>query len=143
MSIKEKLYFKAHSFVAEHKRKSIAKQFNLSDSSNIPIEYLQIFKTISVTILDALVSKHDISGENILLKLDTQGNELDTLKKREKNLEQSVICVVEHMFVYTYKIGYKFKYLMDYIGFTCKGPLTISYRPSGEISSVDFLFIQE
>lgn len=100
---------------------------------------------ISTLTLDDLPEQFpDLPTSQLILKLDTQGNELDILRSGTQFLKRVSVCVAEHMFVQAYQSTYEFVDLVQFFsdqGFDCGGALTISHRPAGEVSSVDFLFV--
>lgn len=100
-------------------------------------------KTIT---LDDYVAAQDWGNAVFLMKLDTQGSELNILRHGVQALKQTEICLVEYMFTTPYKCDFTFYELVDFMrnnNFRCEGALSVSKRASGKISSVDFLFVQE
>lgn len=96
--------------------------------------------------LDDYVSRNNLAGSKFFLKLDTQGNELNILRYGLKTLEQTEVCLIEFMFFTPYQSDFHFMDLlkfMDDAGFDCKGALSVSKRPSGKVSGVDFLFLKK
>jgi FkbM family methyltransferase len=95
--------------------------------------------------LDQFVETHRLADRWFMIKIDTQGNELEILKHGTKTLARTEACVVEFMFLTPYRMSYNFADLvtfMDGHGFVCQGALTIARRPSQRISAVDFLFVR-
>ena len=87
----------------------------------------------------------DDNSTDILLKLDTQGNELDVLLSGSRLLELVSVCVVEYM----YWSGYKKEHdlidllkLMRNAGFGYCGPCSTEFRDNGRIAYSDLLFIK-
>ena len=100
-------------------------------------------REVGVQPLDAFLEKEGLSQKEILLKIDTQANELDVLSGAEQVLAVTRACVVEHMFVNAYEANYTFEDLLAFMqknGFQCRGCLSVSHRPNGAVSSVDFFF---
>lgn len=97
--------------------------------------------------LDVFISNRKLGSDtNFFLKIDTQGNELEILKGSRKTLLQTSVCVIEQMFVEAYQGTSTFQELINFMSdnrFKCKGPVSISYRPNKEVSSVDFLFVKD
>lgn len=100
--------------------------------------------TVQALTLDQGVAEASLDPKSrLFLKLDTQGNELDILRAGTDSLRRAEACLVEHMFLSPYESTYTFADLIAFMeaqGFACKGPLSISKRPSHEISGVDFYF---
>jgi len=103
-------------------------------------------KTIVNTItLDHYIERNAFNNETFIIKIDTQGNELNVLKNGIKTLKQTEICLIEYMFLTPYKSDFSFYNLLEFMNkneFDCKGALTISKRQSKKISAVDFLFVK-
>lgn len=100
---------------------------------------------VKVDTLDNAFESNFDKKESYLIKIDTQGNELDILKHGLKTLSKTKIVLVEFMFIDAYETGYSFEELVEFFkanNFQCKGAVSISKRPSGLISSVDFLFVK-
>jgi FkbM family methyltransferase len=101
---------------------------------------------VSTMSLDMFVESLNLpKGLPLFIKIDTQGNELNILRHGTAALSLTEICVIEHMFLNPYKSTYTFLELIAFMAennFDCKGALTISKRPSHEISAVDFLFVK-
>lgn len=103
-------------------------------------------QTIIPTItLDSYIEKKGLSGKKCFLKLDTQGNELNILKHSTEVLRNTEMILTEYMFFTPYQRTFSFYDLIEFMkqhGFECKGPLSISKRPSHKVSAVDFLFVK-
>lgn len=81
----------------------------------------------------------------VLLKIDVQGNELHVLKGAVNTLRSTDACLVEHMFCTPYRSDYTFEDLIAFMvasGFHCAGALSLTRRPTHEVSAVDFLFVK-
>ncbi|MGB9689508.1 FkbM family methyltransferase [Thermogutta sp.] len=93
--------------------------------------------------LDQIVEQiPDLHG-SFFLKLDTQGNELRILRGAPDTLMRTEVILTEFMFYSPYRTDYSFRDLVDFLsdhGFECAGALSLTRRPSHEISAVDFLF---
>lgn len=101
--------------------------------------------TVKTITLDDYIERNQLINEKFLIKIDTQGSELNILKHGIKTLKNTEICLIEYMFLSPYQSDYSFYDLlrfMDENAFDCKGALTISKRPSKKISAVDFLFVK-
>ena len=57
-----------------------------------------------------------------ILKIDTQGNELNVLRQGQKVLECTEMCLIEFMFFSPYKTNYTFD---DLVTFMTSGPVMI------------------
>lgn len=101
-------------------------------------------RKVNTTTLDSLLNEEGLlSGTELFLKLDTQGNELDILQAGKRALRSTRACLVEFMFCTPYVHDYEFHQLIDFlheVGLNCRGALNIIRRPSHEVSGVDFLF---
>lgn len=100
--------------------------------------------TVPTNTLDTLIGKMQMQQPVFLLKIDTQGNELNVLKHGIETLRKTEVCFIEYMFLSPYKQLFTFHDLvsfMDQQGFDCHGALSISKRPSKKVSAVDFLFV--
>ncbi|CAN5268465.1 N/A [soil metagenome] len=106
-------------------------------------------KEIDITTMDKFMEKYQtayLPDENIFLKIDTQGNELNILRGAVNTLKNVKGCLVEQMFVNAYKSDYNFYDLLLFMmqnGFELAGTASISKRQSYELSSADFLFIRK
>lgn len=100
-----------------------------------------------LTTLDNSCSSLIEEKNNILLKVDTQGNELDVLKGAKKLLETNIkVCLVEHMFLSPYKMTYTFQDLLAYMKnfeFEFAGCVNTTKRNNFIICDGDFLFIKQ
>lgn len=99
----------------------------------------------TITLDDYVASRND-GGRTFFLKVDTQGNELNVLRHGIRTLQRTELCLVEYIFTSPYKCNYTFCELVDFMRdnhFRCEGALSVSRRPSGKISAVDFLFVKE
>jgi FkbM family methyltransferase len=99
---------------------------------------------ISTSTLDAMLESVEFKpSHKVLLKIDTQGNELNVLRGASATIEKVSCCLIEHMFCTPYTRSYRFEDLVarmaDY-GFTCEGALSLRRRKTHEVSAVDFLF---
>ena len=100
---------------------------------------------VPTTTLDMAVSKLNLTNPTFLLKIDTQGNELNVLAHGTEVLRRTEVCFIEYMFVSPYKNNFSFYELVAFMnqqGFDCKGALSIFKRPSKKVSAVDFLFVK-
>lgn len=101
-------------------------------------------RAITTTTLDALLADHEsFNGRELLIKLDTQGTELQVLRGGTKALEHTSACLIEFMFCTPYVTSVTFHDLVSFMqlhGFGCDGALNIMRRPTHQISAVDFLF---
>jgi FkbM family methyltransferase len=99
---------------------------------------------VPVETLDGAMAEVEFEeGRTLLLKLDTQGNELPVLRGAEKTLSQTVICVVEHMFWGGYKQHYTLEDLLAFMterGFQCVGMMQTLRKDTREIAYADLLF---
>lgn len=101
--------------------------------------------TVKTITLDAYMERKELMNNTFLLKIDTQGNELNILKQGIQTLKHTEICLLEYMFLSPCQTDYSFYELLDFMdanAFDCKGALSISKRPSKKISAVDFLFVK-
>jgi len=125
----------------ESDKKVIDELFHWDDSESIKES------EIRVETLDHLVELGEINLLSpVLVKIDTQGNELEVLQGAEKSMESIDILVVEHMFVKAYKNDYNFIDIVNYMGkrdFKCQGVFPPLKRPNGLISSQDLLFVKK
>ena len=118
----------------------LRKEFPFSNPDNIQAT------TVMTKKLDDFI-REDFQGtgkEVFFLKLDTQGNELSILQHGIETLKRTEICLIEFMFTSPYKTKFSFYELIEFMKqhhFTCEGALSLRKRPSGKISSVDFLFV--
>ncbi len=98
------------------------------------------------TTLDAECKDIINSNANILLKIDTQGNELDVLKGSAEILTNNVkACLVEHMFLSPYQMNYTFEDVLVYMksfGFRFAGCVNTTKRSNFVVCDGDFLFIK-
>lgn len=104
-------------------------------------------REVDVDTLDGVLSRSPGEREvRYLLKLDTQGNELEVLKGATVTLSRTDACLIEFMFCTPYERLSGFDDLINLMRerrFTCKGALTVMRRPSHEVSGVDFLFVHD
>jgi FkbM family methyltransferase len=101
---------------------------------------------VKTTTLDNYVSNNALTQDKFFIKIDTQGNELNILKKGIDTLKRTEICLIEFMFTTPYKSDFYFYDLVKFMEenhFDCKGAVSISKRPSKKISAVDFLFVNK
>jgi len=100
---------------------------------------------VSTMTLDELVQGEPlVQGRRLLLKLDTQGNELAILRKGTAALAQTGACLVEFMFTTPYERVFTFRELIDFMddhGFVCIAVTDVMRRPTHEISGTNFLFV--
>jgi FkbM family methyltransferase len=118
------------------------RDFSMNDPDKI------VKKTVRVTTLDEICVKYkeELSGKRIFLKIDTQGNELDVLKGGGQALSAVLYCLLEYMFQSPYLRAYSFEDIvaqMSRHGFECRGPMHSSYRATGEVGAVLFLFVKK
>lgn len=102
--------------------------------------------TVHTTTLDRFMHDERLDGESYLVKIDTQGNELEILRHGVETLERTTALIVEHMFLSPYRSTYGFNDLVSFLatlGFQGHGALSINKRPSGLVSAVDFLFSRQ
>jgi FkbM family methyltransferase len=96
--------------------------------------------------LDAALTDVDLSPEDhVLMKIDTQGNELQVLEGGAEVLARTESGLVEHMFASPYRRSYGFEdviQLLSRSGFLCRGALSLIRRKSHDVSAVDFLFVR-
>ena len=108
-------------------------------------DHIKTTRVITQTLDDFIQETRAQSMSDVYcIKLDTQGNELSILKHGIQTLKRTEICLIEFMFTSPYKTTFGFYELMDFMKanhFTCEGALSLRKRPSGKISSVDFLFV--
>lgn len=89
--------------------------------------------TVKTTTLDNYMARNQLINEKFLMKIDTQGNELNILKQGITTLRNIEICLIEHMFLSPYQSDYSFYDLLQFMdenAFDCKGALTLSKRHS-------------
>jgi FkbM family methyltransferase len=102
-------------------------------------------RSVPVMTLDALVAADSLDPKDrLLIKIDTQGNEMDVLAGAEMTLRRTDACLIEFMFCTPYERRGTFPDLVNLMadrGFECSGALDIKRRPSHEVSGVDFLFV--
>lgn len=93
--------------------------------------------------LKEIIDSIETNGNDIFIKIDTQGNELDVLMSANDSLKKSKFILVEYMFntVYQRPTGFNdlFKYFMD-MGFECLGPTNFNRRGDLSVGAVNFLF---
>lgn len=83
------------------------------------------------------------STRDVLLKLDTQGSELDILRSGGPQLARVSACIIEQMFWEGYaRVPHldELVLFMREVGFQCRGVLELEHRRSGEPACADFLF---
>jgi FkbM family methyltransferase len=99
---------------------------------------------LTVQTLDWLLSQDGLERRrDILLKLDTQGSELEILRSGGKRLPHVSACIVEHMFWGGYRQVPEARDLLEFMhasAFTCRGVVDLTFRCSGEPACADFLF---
>jgi len=101
---------------------------------------------VTTSTLDNYIQKKGLKNNTFILKLDTQGNELNILKHGLKTLALTEICIIEFMFLTPYRSNYEFVDLVSFMNdnkFECKGALNIARRPSKKVSAVDFIFVKK
>lgn len=104
-----------------------------------------VARKVPVTTLDRIFDERlDILRDKIvLLKIDTQGNELEVLKGGSRALEKIRYCQLEYMFHTPYEKQYPFEDIMAVMTrhrFRFLGPMHSSYRAKGEVGAVLLLF---
>ncbi len=100
---------------------------------------------VHTTTLDEYMESKKWIDSTFIVKLDTQGNELNILEGGIKTLAHTEVCIVEHIFTTPYYSSYSFYDLIVFMQaqhFKCMGPVTIKKRPSFKISAVDFIFVR-
>ena len=99
---------------------------------------------VTVTTLDSLVDGLALaSSDCILLKLDTQGNEIQILGSGALALKRINACIVEYMFWDGYENRGKFHELTDVMrrsGLSCTSIGQPSVRPNGAVAYADLIF---
>lgn len=99
---------------------------------------------VIVTTLDSLVDGLALSGSDCtLLKLDTQGNEIQILASGECALKQINACIVEYMFWEGYENRGHFHELVDVMdrsGLSCTSVGEPSVRSNGSVAYADIIF---
>jgi FkbM family methyltransferase len=108
-------------------------------------EQLKVVEVESIT-LDQFAEKKGETGDRYLLKIDTQGNELNILRNGLETLKKTNLCLIEHMFYTPYKSDYDFIDLIEFMDenrFKCMGATSIARRQSHKVCSVDFMFIKK
>lgn len=101
---------------------------------------------VKTTTLDLYTKTKNLQEETFFIKIDTQGNELNILKKGINTLIQTEVILIEYMFTNPYESDFTFMDLHQFLeenNFECKGALSISRRPSKKISAVDFIFVKK
>jgi FkbM family methyltransferase len=102
--------------------------------------------TVKTSTLDDYVAGRNWADAVFMIKIDTQGNELNILEQGTKTLQRTEICLIEYMFTSPYKTNYTFEEMNEFMhrqGFHCEGALSIRKRPSGRISAVDFMYVKD
>lgn len=87
----------------------------------------------------------EISGKNVFLKLDTQGNEIDILHAGLNILKKTKYCLIEYMESSPYLRKSSLEdiiFLMQSSGFECIGPVYLKKRKNFEVGATNFLFIK-
>lgn len=115
---------------------------------NFPFDDPAKMKTrqIETQTLDEIVIKELNNANNIFIKIDTQGNELNILQHGTEGLKNVCGILTEHMFLNPYKSDYKFLDLLQFMhahGFECIAATSLARRPNHQVSAVDFLFIRK
>lgn len=100
--------------------------------------------SVCVNTLDSLADRFSSSRErNTLLKIDTQGNELEVLRSGTRFLEFVSFAVIEWMFWEGYETRTSLSDLVRFMEeqkFKSVGVSEPKYRQSGEVAFADFLF---
>ncbi len=100
---------------------------------------------ISARILDSLLEFiPKKSARTILLKLDTQGNELAILQSGTNLLQQVSVCIIEYMFWRGYQNAFSLSELIDFMddnGFNCVGVVNAKSRENKKPAYADFMFL--
>jgi FkbM family methyltransferase len=95
--------------------------------------------------LDEVLTAQALSPtRGVLLKVDTQGNELSVLRGAAGLLPRIDACLVEYMFKTPYLRTYGLEDLLDLLRgheFHCASVLSLTRQASHEITAVDFLFV--
>lgn len=95
--------------------------------------------------LDDYVASRGMLDPVFMIKIDTQGNELNILRHGINTLAKTEVCVIEFMFTSPYKTSFSFEEMNLFMydnKFRCEGVLSMRKRPSGKISAVDFLYVK-
>lgn len=104
----------------------------------------QTMQSVSTRTLDSILpALVNMEEATFIIKLDTQGNELNILREGKQTLTRTAACLVEFMFCSPYKTTYSFHELVGFMhdcGFECCGSFDPFFRPTREVSGVDFLF---
>jgi FkbM family methyltransferase len=107
---------------------------------------IQARQASTCTLDAALAGMHLTPQDAALLKIDTQGNELQVLQGASEVLQRVASCLVEHIFSSPYEQSYHFEDLIQVCwqnGFRCRGALSLSRRTHHRVTAVDFLFIKD
>lgn len=96
------------------------------------------------TTIDESLKDTVVDNQRVLMKIDTQGNELDVLKGAEDLLANNIdLCIVEHMFFTPYNMKYDFQDLLTFMterNFELVGCVNTIKRDNHVICDGDFLF---
>jgi FkbM family methyltransferase len=106
---------------------------------------IQVQQAATCTLDMALADEEFAPQDAVLMKIDTQGNELHVLQGAGRVLEHTQSCLVEHMFASPYQRSYQFEDLVELLsrhGFQCQGALSVSRRTRHRVTGVDFLFVK-
>jgi FkbM family methyltransferase len=118
---------------------SIYREEEDSDVNGIP-------RTVSAITLDQLCREKKAVGP-YLLKVDTQGAELEVLQGAEGILPETVFVILETSFFYIFKGGPQFFDCVSYMkdrGFVVYDLFDTQYRPrDGALAQVDLAFVPE
>lgn len=121
----------------DFEEKQMEQEFSAKNTKNI-------IQRQTNTLDNLLTNIHlDLKQNKTLLKIDTQGNELDVLKGAVNTLPFIKYCYFEYMFDSPYKKQYSIMDIFDFLrqmNFVMKCPTIINRRKSGKVGAVNFLF---
>lgn len=125
---------------------------SILDTTDKCLEYYPQIKNqskieIPITTLDRYTSRVNVGENNeILLKIDVQGYELEVLKGAEKTLKMITACLLEINFEPLYKDQPSFKEiytLLNNAGFEYAGAMDQNFNDDGKLVFSDILFIRK
>ena len=103
-------------------------------------------RSVPAITLDSMVEKKKLGGP-FLLKIDTQGSELDVLKGAKRVLEKTEMILIESSFFEFFENGPSFQDCIDFMasnGFVVYDIFGFQYRPlDGALSQVDLAFVRD